>query len=153
MQWGVVMEIKWLFHTAMLGFCSIQDIKTKQISLWKLILYGLVVFIMDIWKLLAGGEEFTHLFLYSTAGMVPGLGLLLLAKATNEAVGYGDGLFMLVLGFSLGFWNGLGVLATALAGVFLTALWLYLSGKRGRVFRIPFLPFLFAGTAGAILWI
>ena len=59
MQWGVVMEIKWLFHTAMLGFCSIQDIKTKQISLWKLILYGLVVFIMDIWKLLAGGEVYS----------------------------------------------------------------------------------------------
>lgn len=147
------MEIKWLVHTTMLGFCSIQDIKTKQISLWKLILYGLLVLAMEIGKFFTGGEDFTGLFFYCLTGMVPGLLLLLLARVTDEAVGYGDGLFMLVLGFSLGFWNGLGVLATALSGVFLTALWLYVSGKRGRVFRIPFLPFLFAGTAGAILWI
>lgn len=146
------MEIKWLFHTVFLGLCSIQDIKTKQISSWKVVLYGTVAVMIEVWKFLDQGEEVIPLVLYSIAGMIPGTLLLMLARVTKEAVGYGDGLFMSILGYSLGFWNGLGILLTALAGTFLAALCLYITGIKGRSFRIPFLPFLFAGVAFAILW-
>lgn len=80
---------------------------------------------------------------------IPGILLLLLGKISREAVGYGDGSIVLVMGLYLSFWEILGILAVA---SILAALWatgLLFSGKAGRT--IPFVPFLLAGFLGELL--
>ena len=73
----------------------------------------------------------------------------MLGKLSREAVGYGDGGIVLVLGLFLSFWELLGLLAAASV---LAALWtavLLFWGKAGRT--IPFVPFLLAGFLGGML--
>lgn len=83
------------------------------------------------------------------ASFIPGILLLLLGKLSREAVGYGDGSIVLVMGFYLTFWELLGILAVA---SILAALWatgLLFSGRAGHT--IPFVPFLLAGFLGEML--
>ena len=75
------------------------------------------------------------------------------AKVTKEAIGYGDGLILLFIGMSLGFWESLGVLFTGLLGVFLTSVLVFFCCGRKKGFRIPFIPFLFTGMAGGYFWL
>ena len=36
------MGLEWVVNGVMLAFCSIQDIREKEISLWKLKVYGIL---------------------------------------------------------------------------------------------------------------
>ena len=146
------MGVEWAINMIMLAFCSIQDIREKKISLWKLKIYGLFTTAACLWKLFPPDDHSILLVCQSLAGLIPGVFLLLLAKITREAVGYGDGLILLFIGLSLGFWECLSILLAGLLGVFLAAVFavLLFGGKRGM--EIPFLPFLFTGMAGGYFW-
>ena len=116
------MNLGWMINMTMLAFCSIQDIKEKEVSLWKLKIYGFLSLAVCLW-------------------------------VTKEAIGYGDGLILLFIGISLGFWESLGVLFTGLLGVFLTSVLVFFCCGRKKGFRIPFIPFLFTGMAGGYFWL
>ena len=143
---------KWILHMVMLGICSAEDYREKRISSWKLLLYAGLVFLYGIWEYSTQGEEHGRWILSSILGSIPGAFLLIPGKISQEAVGYGDGLAVLLIGISMGFWEALGILFTASVGACFVSLYLILRRKCGRKRQIAFLPFLFLGMAGAGLW-
>lgn len=77
------------------------------------------------------------------SGCLPGACMVLLAFATREKIGYGDGILLMALGMLEG-WS---VLADLLAALFLAAVFgsALLVLRRGTLrTRIPFVPFLLA---------
>ena len=142
------MELEWAANIIMLAFCSVQDIREKEISLWKLQIYGFLILGFFIQK-----NSLFSLLEKGIFGLIPGLLFLFLAKASKEAVGYGDGIILLFIGISIGFWQCLGVLFTALLGIFLAAAMILILAGRKKNVRIPFLPFLLTGMAGGYFWL
>lgn len=147
------MNLGWMINMTMLAFCSIQDIKEKEVSLWKLKIYGFLSLAVCLWDILTIEKDTFSLIEKGLLGLIPGLFLLFIAKVTKEAIGYGDGLILLFIGISLGFWESLGVLFTGLLGVFLTSVLVFFCCGRKKGFRIPFIPFLFTGMAGGYFWL
>ena len=79
------------------------------------------------------------------SGLIPGILVLLTGRATKEAIGYGDGIAILICGLFLGV---RGCMGSVISGLFLTfpvSLILLIRKKADRKSRIPFLPFLLAG--------
>lgn len=147
------MNVGWLINMIMLAFCSIQDIKEKEVSLWKLKIYGFLSLAVSLWNISTTEKDTFSLIEKSLLGLIPGLFFLFIAKATKEAIGYGDCLILLFIGMSLGFWESLGVLFTGLLGVFLASVLVFFCCRRTTGSRIPFIPFLFTGMAGGYFWL
>ena len=78
--------------------------------------------------------------------------MLLISRASQEAIGFGDGYLTLILGFSMGFWDTLGILGIAFLGAMGAAIYLVMIRGRSRNSEIAFVPFLFLGMAGTGLW-
>ena len=146
------MGLEWMVNAVMLAFCSIQDIREKEVSLWKLKIYGIQAAAVSIWKLFSPKDDLPVLIFRLFAGLLPGIFLLILARITREAVGYGDGLVLLFIGLSLGFWECIGIFFAGLLGVFLAAVLALLLFGRKKGLEIPFIPFLFTGLAGGYFW-
>lgn len=147
------MELEWAANIIMLAFCSIQDIREKEISIWKLQIYGFLILGIFLWNFSIQKSALLSLLGKGIFGLIPGLAFLFLSKATKEAVGYGDGIILLFIGMSIGFWQCLGVLFTALLGIFLAAVLILIFSGRKKNIRIPFLPFLLTGMAGGYFWL
>jgi prepilin signal peptidase PulO-like enzyme (type II secretory pathway) len=85
--------------------------------------------------------------LYETAGelvlaVLPGAGCILISFLTREALGYGDGIVIMVHGLGMGFTC---TVEWLLLGFFLSAIWavyLCVFRKADRKKEFPFLPFL-----------
>lgn len=71
------------------------------------------------------------------------IGLLLwgISKATRGGIGEGDALVYAVTGIGLGFWGNLELLMLSLIMASFVSLWLLVIKKRGRKYKIPFIPF------------
>lgn len=78
------------------------------------------------------------------AGFGVGLVLLLLAWITGGSVGAGDGMMLMVCGIYLGFWENINLLMTALIMAGIIALFMIAVKKKGRNYRLPFVPFVLA---------
>lgn len=153
LEWRYFMGLEWIINGIMLAFCSIQDIREKEISLWKLKIYGILAAAVSLWKLFSPEEDLKILICRLLTGLLPGIFLLILAKITRESIGYGDGLILLFIGLSLGFWECISIFFTGLLGVFLAALLILLFFGRKRGLEIPFIPFLLTGLAGGYFWL
>ena len=147
------MVLEWAANIIMLAFCSVQDIREKEISLWKLQIYGFLILGIFLSRFFIQKNSLFSLLEKGIFGLIPGLLFLFLAKASKEAVGYGDGIILLFIGISIGFWQCLGVLFTALLGIFLAAAMILILAGRKKNVRIPFLPFLLTGMAGGYFWL
>lgn len=122
---------------------SWQDIRKKQLSVKWLIYFGITALIVDIFYKIP--------FPMCISGMIPGVMLLLIGAASKEAVGYGDGFSVMVLGLFLFLRDTIWVLS---AGFFIStvvSIVILSSGRRKRVQTVPFLPFLTAGFAWYLL--
>lgn len=148
----IFMGLEWMVNAVMLAFCSIQDIREKEVSLWKLKVYGILATAISIWKLFSPEDDLLVLIFRLLAGLLPGIFLLILARITREAVGYGDGLILLFIGLSLGFWECIGIFFAGLLGIFLAAVLALLLFGRKKSLEIPFIPFLLTGLAGGYFW-
>ena len=147
------MELEWAANIIMLAFCSVQDIREKEISLWKLQIYGFLILGIFLSRFFIQKNSLFSLLEKGIFGLIPGLLFLFLAKASKEAVGYGDGIILLFIGISIGFWQCLGVLFTALLGIFLAAAMILMLAGRKKNVHIPVLPFLLTGMAGGYFWL
>lgn len=106
---------------------SVSDIRNKKVSRKVLTLWGILTV---IWKIV----DFYQIRVF-----------LLVSKVTEEAIGYGDSVAIMILGGYLGFWKVVGVLAAAF---FTSGVCSVILAFRGRVKTMPFFPFL---TLGYIL--
>ena len=127
---------------------SVSDIRNKKVSRRVLTLWGiLTVFwkIVDLYQIRVFLEKMEQTNVDDLAGIGVGVLSLLVSKVTEEAIGYGDSVAIMILGGYLGFWKVVGVLAAA---IFTSGVCSVILALRGRVKTMPFFPFL---TLGYIL--
>ncbi|MGI6006069.1 MAG: hypothetical protein ACOX8E_01085 [Ruminococcus sp.] len=125
-----------------LGINGIYDIKCRRICKWSFPVFFSAG--AAIW--MRNGRDLLSL----AAAFIPGILLLLAGKVTNEAVGYGDGLTVLMLGVCHGLWK---VCEIVLGGMLLSAVWggiLLIVKKKGWKQEFPWIPFLFLAYLGGM---
>lgn len=144
--------MRWILHITMLGMCSVEDRREKMVSVWKIMLYGIVVLGYEVWKMAAMGNSLDMQMKKMAAGILPGIFLVLLSKVSREAVGYADGLLVLIIGMSMGLYVTMGIFLAALLGIFGTSAVVFLCCRKTRKYQIAFVPYLFLAMAGAGLW-
>ena len=137
-------EIRYGVLGAILVAQSVSDIRSKRLPFW-ITGMGMVVGIA-LW-LLAGNVHLTDL-----VALIPGLICLGISKISKEAIGYGDGLLLIMMGWYLALGQLLEVCmwAFTLAGIF--GLFLLVTKKKKGKQEIPFVPFLLIGyVLGVVL--
>ena len=120
---------------------SVSDIRNKKVSRKVLTLWGLLTV---FWKIVDFYQIRVFLEKMEQTNVV-GVLFLLVSKVTEEAIGYGDSVAIMILGGYLGFWKVVGVLAAAF---FTSGVCSVILAFRGQVKTMPFFPFL---TLGYIL--
>jgi leader peptidase (prepilin peptidase)/N-methyltransferase len=134
-KWLVVREIAAL---AGLLWLSAEDLCRKEISLLPVI--GMAAIGAGC-SLLGGDWTDVSVLLR----FLPGLLVLLLARLTDESIGYGDGWVLLALGCFLDPEDLVSLCMAAISCAGIAALFLLLVLHRGRHAQIPFVPFLLLG--------
>lgn len=127
---------------------SVSDIRNKKVSRRVLTLWGILTVIwkiVDFYQIRVFLEKMEQTNVDDLAGIGVGVLFLLVSKVTEEAIGYGDSVAIMILGGYLGFWKVVGVLAAA---IFTSGVCSVILALRGRVKTMPFFPFL---TLGYIL--
>ena len=121
-----------------------QDVKRKSISVWVFLIFGMLSFIL---KACIMGNNF-NMWADMGKSMAVGLGLWLISKGTDGAVGAGDGCFFIVTGIYLEVWDNIALLLYGLLLSSLFSLGIVMWGMVMHVNvgkkRLPFLPFLLA---------
>ena len=135
--------VKWVVFV-LLCACSISDCRKKQIPIPLLLLLGVVVCVsLFVCETPSGSDRI--------GGALLGLLLFLVSKCTREAIGYGDGFGVVVLGMVEGFSKTIQIvwLAFILSGIY--GLWQLIILRKGKTDSIPFFPFLFLAKLGAMI--
>ena len=117
-----------------LGIQGYWDFKFKEIPLWFSLVGGGGVLLFCVIE--------QREFLQVVISCIPGMCALVFSWTSKEAMGYGDGIVILILGCYLSLSQLLFVILLAFgsAGVFALVLLVFFH-KRGK-YRIPFIPFL-----------
>lgn len=116
---------------------SVWDIKSKRLPLW---ITGVGAGIGIVLRFLGKGFEFSQLL-----AMIPGVLCLIFARVSKEAMGYGDGLLLCMMGTYLEFSALLSTCLWAFTLAGILALFLLVTKKKKGKQEIPFVPFLFIG--------
>lgn len=115
---------------------AVQDLLTKKIRVWTLILCSLPVCVCIPFC--------SSLTLYDRIlGFILGTGVMLLSKLTKGKIGAGDGMVLCVTGLGLGFWGNMELFALALTIAAVFSIGLLILRLVNRKHSIPFIPFLF----------
>lgn len=127
-----------------LGIGTWFDLKTRELPVWFLAVFGVLAMICDLaWKY----QSLTEMML----GCIVGGSFLVIGLFTKEAIGYGDGLGIMILGI---FRGGTGLLQV-LFGAFLLSgaygLWKVFGRRESLHETMPFFPFLLLAWIGVIL--
>lgn len=129
----------------LLGVCSIEDIKRKEVGVYKICAIGIAGIVMHL--------LFGTVKIYSMlGGAAVGVVLLILGKIFRGSIGCGDGLVLIDTGILLGASENLELFGIALflAGIFALILSVFFRKKKNDT--IPFVPFLLAAYVGMLIW-
>ena len=127
----------------LLGICSWQDLKRKELSLWILGFAGIAGIVVQLlW--------YRHHSLYDFGGMAVGIVMLLVALLTEQQIGVGDGLMLIVVGIYMGLWVTLAIFLFGLLAGAVAGLALLLFFHKGKHYEMPFVPFLLIGF---VIWL
>ena len=118
---------------AVLTVESISDIKTKSISLARLVCYMIVALALNI---IMRYQSFISLF----GGIIVGVIFLGFGILTKEGIGYGDGAIFICLGAVLGLYDNLRLLMYSLMLAAIVGGIYALVRKKNLKVRIPFIP-------------
>ncbi len=126
---------RWIL-TGILAAASWTDLKWRAVPSWLVITAG------------AGGVLYTMIerrgIWYWIFWSVSSAAILIVCRATRQALGYGDGLMWSVMALYLGIWKNIRVWMMAVVFTFFFSAAVLISGKRNRKTEFPFLPFLTA---------
>lgn len=125
----------------LLCISSAFDIKRKEIPLITIAAGFLTAFGINVWIAAQGGISVADI----AVSVLPGVLFLILSLCTGEKVGYGDGLFIIVLGLYVGVGRCLVIVCFGLLLSSAYALILMAVKKAEKNSRLPFLPFLTIG--------
>lgn len=134
---------EWVMLAVLTGF-AIYDIKTKTIPV---VAVAIIAASVLLYRLCMGIG-----MLELVIGLIPGIVLLVLAFATRESIGTGDGLVLCILGLFCGWQKCLAMFAMALVLSAALSIILLVCRKVGRKTELPFLPSLFGGYLLYYLW-
>ena len=123
---------------------SYQDIKRQQLSLESIIIFLAAGMIIRLFVLKTGMLEII-------SGMALGLFCLIISKITGEAVGYGDGLVILVIGVCLGIQGAVITLCMSFVIMMVLAIFLLIEKGFGYNAALPFVPCIFVAYVGGLL--
>lgn len=127
-----------------LAIAAYQDIKEMKIRIWlPIVSAGLGT----VWSIVVVKGTIRDIALGSFVGII----CLLISLLTDESVGVGDGLMLVVSGIFLGFWTNVTMFMLALAMVGGVGLYMLTRKKKGRGYRVPFLPYLLAAYLCVLL--
>lgn len=118
-----------------MAVAAYQDWKEKQINVCIFLVAAFVGIVLrvgvqeeSVWSMLEG--------------VAVGIVILLLAWLTGGSVGAGDGLMFMVSGIFLEFWENINLLMTSFTIAGVVALFMIAVKKKGRKYRLPFVPFM-----------
>ena len=134
---------EWVMLAVLTGF-AIYDMKTKTISVVAVAIIAASVLLYRLYM----GIGMLELVI----GLIPGVLLLVLAFATRESIGTGDGLVLCILGLFCGWRHCLAIFGMALVLSAILSIVLLVCRKAGRKTELPFLPSLFGGSLLYCLW-
>lgn len=133
-MWEIVIILLWLL------LLSIEDYSVRSVSV-KWLIYGAVTVAIYLGiKIQDVSEILDHVY-----GGVCGLVFVLISKWSNEALGYGDSIVLLILGVYLGIWDFLEV---GFVAFFLCGIYGVITRKlitKANTSSIPFIPFILGG--------
>lgn len=119
----------------MLGICSIEDIRKKQVQVYLVLVFGIIGMIFHLlYRSLSIGNIF--------CGMMLGVILMVVSKITSGSVGMGDGLILMVTGVYLGIGSNVKLFFHGLLFAAIWSLVLIVLFRKTRRQEIPFVPFL-----------
>lgn len=127
-----------------LGLGTYFDIKDRELPVKYLLFFGIVGIGMNIvWKY----QSFQEALIGGSVGGV----FLAIGWITKEAIGYGDGWGLVILGILKGWKELIPVVfgAFLLSGIY--SLWRLIGLKTSRYETMPFYPFLLAASVGVSL--
>ncbi len=121
-------------------FAAAEDFFRKEISFWMPAISGLISLVKIAVDFCYGEMDFAGI-LFS---LIPGVVLLIIAFATKQEIGYGDGLMALSFAPILGFEKTCVALCISMTMASLFSILLLIVKRDGRS-TFPFIPFLTAG--------
>lgn len=122
----------------MLGIYSWEDFRKHRISAKYLIFPAVLGVVLHMLR-----KDITWISM--ALGMAVGAGMLLLALATREKIGLGDGLLLVVTGIYLGGAGNFQLLMYGLLYAAICSLLVLALRKWKKNLELPFVPFLFLG--------
>lgn len=127
-----------------LGGAALCDWKKKRIPRTVIgtgIVFCVIRILLEGSSILAG----------SLTAAIPGVVLLLTARISEEKIGYGDGVCVLLLGILTGYRACMTVLCIGLFLLSITVIFLLIIRRVHKKSKIPFIPFLFAAKGIAVM--
>jgi leader peptidase (prepilin peptidase)/N-methyltransferase len=134
-----------IFVLLFLALCAYYDLKSLQLPLLLLVAFGVA---SGVWCLANDGFANGEFLLC----LMPGILFLLVSFLTREALGYGDGVVLLLVCLLLEMKTVMLFIMLALALSALTALVIVTLMKKSRQTRLPFMPFLLVAWGVIIIW-
>ncbi len=128
-----------------LTLLAYQDYREKKVNLFILLISGAAG---TLAQAIAGQYTAGNLI----AGIGVGAAVCLFSEVTRGKIGMGDGLVIVLCGIFLGFERNIMLCMAAIYLAGAAALLLFLMKKRGRNYRMPFVPFLWASYVVNLLW-
>lgn len=125
----------------LLCICSVSDIRRKEIPLAALLAGFMAALGINGFNLWKGWASVTEIAI----SLLPGIFFIIISFCTGEKVGYGDGLFIIILGMLLGFGRCIFVICVSLVFSSAFALILLVLHRAGRNSRLPLVPFFAIG--------
>lgn len=118
-----------------LTLAAYKDYKDKQVYLLQMFAAGVLGILLHLFFLTPGLQDML-------AGAAIGGAVIVVAKLSRESIGTGDGVILAVTGLFLGFWKNMELFLAALLLASLRALFLIVIKKKGRKYRLSFVPYL-----------
>lgn len=127
-----------IFLTGFLLIEGIRDFRKHQVSLVSIAIFAVIGILLGTMEGFTAWKEML-------VGTLPGIILLLMAKITNEKIGYGDGFMIMVTGLYLGLWKNTLLLMFSLFLAAAASILLLVTGKGNKKTELPFAAFLLTG--------
>lgn len=143
MKW-VEMCCRYVLTPCSLIVLTVQDLKYKKVN--RTLLCLAMLFLLP-----AGGAADVELWMH-VGGLVFGIFLLGICILSQEALGIGDGLWILAFCAGFGLEAGLLLCLVSFAGAAVCSGVLLCLKKIGKKGRLPFMPFLGVGYVLILLW-
>ena len=131
---------KLIFIALWLGVLAGIDLRYKKIPVWLLAASGIIVTFVSLYEARKDGIQDLQLLW----GVIPGVGLMLIALITKKA-GWADGVVLMLLGILVGFGACALSFALSMLMISVVSLVLLVLKRVGKNTYLPYLPFLWIG--------